>query len=133
MNQFKILIADDLALIRSLLKQSLAEMKYSNVYEAADGTDCITKLMEAQKNKDPFNVLFLDWNMPGKNGLEVVQYCKINPQLRDLPIIMISAERDKSKVIQALKAGVNDYIVKPFQTSSLQAKLQRITPIKKAG
>lgn len=132
MLDLKILIADDLALIRSLIKKSLADLKLTNVEEAVDGLDAITKILNGQKQGKPFDVVFIDWNMPGKDGLEVVQYCKNDPQLKQIPFIMISAERDKVRVVQALKAGVLDYIVKPFQPSLLISKLERIS-IKRAS
>jgi two-component system chemotaxis response regulator CheY len=132
MLDLKILIADDLALIRSLIRKSLADLKLTNVEEAVDGLDAISKILQSQKQSQPYDVVFIDWNMPGKDGLEVVQYCKNDPVLKVIPFIMISAERDKVRVVQALKAGVLDYIVKPFQPSLLISKLERIS-LKRAG
>lgn len=133
MVDIKILIADDLALIRSLIRKSLADLKFTNIEEATDGAETISKITQAHASGTPFDVVFLDWNMPGKDGLEVVQFCKKSEKYQDTPFIMISAERDKVRVVQALKAGVRDYIVKPFQPSLLISKLERIASAKKAG
>lgn len=70
--------------------------------------------------------------MPGTTGVQVVEFCKKSEELRNVPFIMISAERDKAKVFQALKAGVLDYIVKPFSPPLLLEKLQRIKSGKRA-
>jgi two-component system chemotaxis response regulator CheY len=132
MLNLKILIADDLALIRSLIRKSLGSLKLSNIEEAIDGEDAIQKILTSQKAGSLYDVVFIDWNMPGKDGLEVVQFCQKNQSLKALPFIMISAERDKVRVVQALKAGVLDYVVKPFQPSLLVSKLERISN-KRAG
>lgn len=132
MTDLKILIADDLTLIRSLIIRSLHELKIENIAEAEDGMEAIEKLEESKKSGHPFDVVFIDWNMPRTTGLDVVKHCQADPSLKHVHFIMVSAERDKVRVVEALRAGVIDYVVKPFDPALLVGKLQKVCA-KKVG
>ncbi len=123
---FKILIVDDFALIRTMMKQSLMELGFSNLEEASDGVEAMTKIEAATSAGQAYSCVFLDWNMPRMTGLEVIQKCKSTPEYEAIPFVMISAERETESVVRALEAGALDFISKPFTPEALHSKLQKI-------
>lgn len=124
--QLRILLVDDFEMIRSLLKQALKQLGYTDLTEAVDGADALEKLNKANESGQPFDLVFLDWNMPKMTGIEVVQKCKSDDNLKNIPFIMITAEREQKSVVTALKAGVSDYVIKPFSPRQLSSKIERI-------
>jgi two-component system chemotaxis response regulator CheY len=122
----RILLVDDFEMIRSLLKQALKQLGYTDLSEAVDGEDALAKITQAKTDGQNFDIVFLDWNMPKMTGIEVVQKCKGNEVLKDIPFIMITAEREQKNVVAALKAGVSDYVIKPFSPKQLGSKIERI-------
>lgn len=132
----RFLVVDDFPMIRTMLKKSLSDLGYKNVMEAVDGLDAFEKLQQAVSEQNLPRVIFLDWNMPRMTGIELITKCRSIPELSQVPIIMISAERDHKNVVTALKAGANDYILKPFSPKTLSDKLGRLLeslPAAKAG
>jgi two-component system chemotaxis response regulator CheY len=123
---FRILIVDDFALIRAMMRQSLGQLGFTNLEEGVDGLDALQKIEEAQKNGQPYSVVFLDWNMPRMSGLELIEHCKATPELATLPFVMISAEREAESVVRALEAGAMDFIAKPFSPEILHDKLRKL-------
>ncbi len=121
----KILIVDDFDMIRMLLKKSLTDIGFSNFEEAGDGEEGFNILSAAYDAKQPFDLVFLDWNMPKMSGISFLERCRSMEHFQQIPIIMITAEREQKSVMQALKAGVTDYIVKPFSSTMLLEKLKR--------
>lgn len=124
--QLKILLVDDFEMIRSLLKPALKQLGYTDLTEAVDGVDALEKITSAKDSGQPFDLVFLDWNMPKMTGIEVVQKCKSDDALKNIPFIMITAEREQKSVVTALKAGVSDYVIKPFSPRQLSSKIERI-------
>lgn len=117
----KALIADDSGVMRKIIVRAANAAGITEIVEAVDGADAIDKFA-----KDPFDVILTDWNMPNKSGLEVIQ--EIRGQGSKVPIIMVTTEGEKSNVLQAIQAGVTDYLTKPFEASDLQAKLDKFVP-----
>ena len=115
----KFLTVDDSVTIRKLIQRALAEMGYKKVYEAKDGLDALRVL----KSIPDIDVAFIDWNMPNMDGLELVKKIREEKQFEDLKIIMATTEGTKEKVLQALDAGADNYIVKPFSDRTLQEHL----------
>lgn len=126
MAQPKILIAEDFLLIRSLLKNVLGELGYTSIEEAKDGLEGYEKITQAYMNGTPFDIVFIDWNMPRMTGIEVIEKCLAQDELKSLPFVMITAEREQDKVQQAIRAGVKDFIVKPFSASVIKEKITRV-------
>ena len=114
----KILIVDDSSTMRRIIGNVVQQLgiKKDDFDEAADGVEAWGLF---QKNK--YDVVLTDWNMPNMNGLDLVKH--IRSVDKKIPIVMITTEGGKSEVITALKAGVNNYIVKPFNAETLKAKL----------
>jgi len=113
-----VLVADDSGTMRKIIIRSLNAAGISSVVEASDGSEAV-----ALFKPGAFGMVLTDWNMPGKSGLEVIK--EIRAKDAKVPIIMITTEAEKGRVIQAIQAGVTDYLVKPFTAETLREKLEK--------
>jgi len=118
----KILVVDDSSTMRRIIKNTLVRIGHSDLLEAEDGA----KAWSIMKKTPDIDILITDWNMPEMNGLQLVQKVRAEDKYEDMPIIMVTTEGGKAEVITALKAGVNNYIVKPFTPQVLQEKLEAV-------
>jgi len=114
----RVLVADDSSTMRKIILRSLQAVGVTEVTEASDGSEAVGLF-----NPGEFDMILTDWNMPGKTGLEVVE--EIRGQDKEVPIIMVTTEAEKGRVVQAIQAGVSDYLVKPFTADTLREKLQK--------
>jgi two-component system, chemotaxis family, chemotaxis protein CheY len=114
----RVLIADDSTTMRKIILRSLSAVGVPTAVEVADGEEAIKMFKPGD-----FDLVLTDWNIPGKNGLEVIQ--EIRKQDAKVPIIMVTTESEKSRVMQAINAGVSDYLVKPFTADTLREKLEK--------
>jgi two-component system chemotaxis response regulator CheY len=114
----KVLVADDSSTMRKIILRSLQAVGVTDTTEAADGSEAV-----AQFKPGEFDMVLTDWNMPGKTGLEVVQ--EVRAQDPNVPIVMITTEAEKGRVMEAIQAGVSDYLVKPFTADTLREKLEK--------
>ena len=121
----KLLVVDDSSTMRRIIKNTLARLGHKDILEGADGNEG----WEALNANPDVDMLITDWNMPEMNGLELVKKVRADDRFKDLPIIMVTTEGGKSEVITALKAGVNNYIVKPFTPQVLKEKLGAVMGI----
>ncbi|MCB9465663.1 MAG: response regulator [Candidatus Eisenbacteria bacterium] len=112
----KIMLVDDSRTMRNIQKNVLAQLGHKEIVEAADGEEAL-KVAEAESPE----LILLDWNMPKMDGLTFLK----NYRLKDktTPIIMVTTEAEKSRVIEAIKAGVNNYVIKPFTPDVLQTRI----------
>jgi two-component system chemotaxis response regulator CheY len=122
----KVLIADDQAMSRVLLKNILIEIGYMNLMEAEDGIQTIDKIVSANITNQPFDVVFIDWIMPKISGYEVVQKCKADEKLCSVTFVMVSAVLEPENVDAAFKAGVSRYLKKPFAAGEIKSKIEGI-------
>ncbi|GHV02151.1 chemotaxis protein CheY [Campylobacterota bacterium] len=118
----KILVVDDSSTMRRIIKNTLNRLNFKDLLEGENGVQAWEVL---SANAD-VGVLITDWNMPEMNGLELVKKVRAEAKYADLPIIMVTTEGGKTEVITALKAGVNNYIVKPFTPDVLKEKLEAV-------
>lgn len=118
----KLLVVDDSSTMRRIIKNTLARLGYKDILEGGDGLEGWAAI---DANPD-IEMLITDWNMPEMNGLELVKKVRADARFKDLPIIMVTTEGGKAEVITALKAGVNNYIVKPFTPQVLKEKLAAV-------
>ncbi len=118
----KLLVVDDSSTMRRIIKNTLARLGYKDVLEAEHGV-AAWQVMQANSDID---MLITDWNMPEMNGLELVKKVRAESKYEDMPIIMVTTEGGKAEVITALRAGVNNYIVKPFTPQVLKEKLEDV-------
>ncbi|MFZ5432552.1 MAG: response regulator [Calditrichota bacterium] len=115
-----ILTVDDSTTIRRIVKRSVDEMGME-VMEAADGASAL-KLLEEKAGS--IQLILLDWNMPGMTGLEVLKAIKADARYKDIVVMMLTSEADQNCVVEALKAGAQNYLTKPFDGKMLALKIQ---------
>jgi two-component system chemotaxis response regulator CheY len=117
-----VLVADDSSTMRKIIIRSLLAIGVNNTAEAKDGEEAI-----AMFKQSGFDMVLTDWNMPGKTGLDVIK--EIRALNATVPIIMITTEAEKRRVLEAIQVGVSDYIIKPFEADSLRQKLQKFVNV----
>ena len=122
MSDLTILVVDDSVTMRRILINTLGKLGYSNVFEAKNGKDALAKMYS-----EKVNFIITDWNMPEMSGLEFVQTVKSDNTFKDIPILMVTTRSLKDDIIVAMKAGVKNYIVKPFTPEVLEKKINEIT------
>jgi two-component system, chemotaxis family, chemotaxis protein CheY len=115
----KVLLVDDSATIRRILKGQLTPLGVTEIFEAGNGVQALKTLAATPQ----IDYMFLDWNMPEMDGFTVLKQVRANEAYKSVKIIMCTSEADKSKVIEAIKAGANNYIVKPFTPEIIKEKL----------
>jgi two-component system, chemotaxis family, chemotaxis protein CheY len=116
-----VLIVDDFATMRRIIKGVLKQLGFSNLIEAEDGEAALKEL-----RKEKVGLIVSDWNMPNMTGLELLKAVRADNSLKGIPFLMVTAEGQKENVIQAVQAGVSNYIVKPFTPETFNAKLEKI-------
>lgn len=119
---FKILVVDDFPTMRKIVKSVLGQLGYKNITEAEDGQEALGML----KADDRFQFVVSDWNMPNMTGIELLKSVRADAKLKHLPFLMITAEAEKDNIVEAVKSGVNSYIVKPFNAGTMKEKLEKI-------
>ncbi|HEX16214.1 MAG TPA: response regulator [Deltaproteobacteria bacterium] len=119
--EMKILIVDDFATMRKILKNILKDLGYTDLLEAEDGKAALDIL-----KKEKVDLVISDWNMPNMDGLSLLKAIRADDALKDTPVLMVTAEAQKQNVIEAVKAGVNNYVVKPFTPEVIKEKISKI-------
>lgn len=117
----KILVVDDIMSMRHIVKRALLDIGFKDIQDAQNGEDGLEKLRAGG-----YGLLLLDWNMPVMSGIDMLRTIRADPVLHSLPVLMISAEAQAEQIMEAVKAGVSGYLVKPFSTQSLQDRLEKI-------
>ena len=116
-----VLVVDDFATMRRILKNIFRQLGFENVIEADDGT---TALEALKKNK--IDLIVSDWNMPKMTGLELLKTVRASDEYKGIPFLMVTAEAQKQNVLEAVQAGVSNYVVKPFTAEQISDKLEKI-------
>lgn len=112
----KALVVDDSGLMRRILLAALAKAEIDDVVQAADGTEAVAAVVEQD-----FDLVLMDWNLPNLKGIDAIR--EIRRMGCDMPIIMVTSEAEKVRVIEAIKAGADNYVVKPFDPGTLAARI----------
>ena len=120
------LIVEDMMTMRKLVKKALTELGFSRFTEAENGDAAFKKYQLASSGGTPFHCIISDWNMPVMTGLDFLKAVRNSPQGKTMPFILLTAESEKSQVIEALQAKVSGYVVKPFTKQSLEEKLKAV-------
>ncbi len=126
MPELKILAVDDSPTMRRIIVNTLKRAGFNDVAEASDGKDALAKL-----KVDKYDFVITDWNMPEMDGLTFVTQIRSSEELKDMPVLMVTTRSVKEDIIEAMKAGVNNYIVKPFTPETLSEKIGQV--LKSAG
>lgn len=119
--KMRILVVDDFQTMRRIIINLLRQLGFTNVVEAQDGAFALEKVKD-----DNIDLVISDWNMPNMTGLEFLKALRASEEYKELPFIMVTAEGKKENVIAAVQAGVNNYIVKPFNAATLKEKLSKV-------
>ncbi|MEK7773842.1 MAG: chemotaxis response regulator CheY [Deltaproteobacteria bacterium] len=117
----KILVVDDFSTMRRIIRNILKEIGYTNVDEADDGSTAIEKLRGGS-----YAFVITDWNMPNMPGIELLKAIRQDDALKQMPVLMVTAEAAKENVLTAVQAGVSNYIVKPFTAAALKERIDLI-------
>ncbi len=124
----KILIVDDFSTMRRIIKNLLRDLGFNNTSEADDGNTALPMLKGGG-----YDFLISDWNMPGMQGIDLLKAVRADAELSSLPVLLVTAESKKEQIIEAAQAGVNGYIVKPFNAATLKEKIEKIFERIEAG
>lgn len=116
-----VLVVDDYKTMVRIIRNLLKQIGFEDVDEASDGTEALSKLKERQ-----YGLVISDWNMEPMTGYELLKRVRDDADLNSLPFIMVTAEAKSENVIAAKKAGVNNYIVKPFNAQTLKSKIENV-------
>jgi two-component system chemotaxis response regulator CheY len=117
----KILVVDDFSTMRRIIKNLLRDLGFTNTVEADDGKTALPLLQAGG-----IDFLVTDWNMPGMTGIDLLKAVRTDPELVDLPVLMVTAEAKREQIIMAAQAGVNGYVIKPFTAATLEEKIEKI-------
>ncbi len=117
----KILIVDDFSTMRRIIKNLLRDLGFNNTSEADDGNTALPMLQAGD-----FDFLVTDWNMPGMEGIDLLKAVRADEKLANLPVLLVTAEAKKEQIVEAAQAGVNGYVVKPFNAATLKEKIEKI-------
>ncbi len=117
----KILIADDFPEVTRTMRYILRNIGFRNVREA-DGGKAVLRALKKEK----YDLIFCDWGMPDMSGVEVLKKIRSDDELKHIPFIMVTAEAEKEKILAAIKAGVSNYIVKPFTAKTISETIKKV-------
>jgi two-component system chemotaxis response regulator CheY len=117
----RFLVVDDFSTMRRIVRNILKQLGHSEVEEAENGREALQKLQ-----REPFDFIISDWNMPTMDGLELLRAVRADPRLKTVPFLMVTAESKQENVVEAIKSGVSNYIVKPFTADVLKGKIDKI-------
>ena len=118
-----VLIVDDFVTMRRIVRKILRDLEFENIIEAEDGSAALDVLKTTK-----VDLIVSDWNMPRMTGLELLKQVRSIDNIRDTPFLMVTAEAQKENIVEAVKARVSNYIVKPFTAATLEEKLLKIVP-----
>lgn len=118
-----VLVVDDYNTMRRIIGNLLKQLGFKNIHEAADGSAALKLLKDSAA---PFGMVISDWNMAPMTGLQLLKEVRADGKLKTTPFIMITAESKTENVVAAKEAGVNNYIVKPFNAETLKQKMSAV-------
>ncbi|MEC4889525.1 MAG: chemotaxis response regulator CheY [Nitrospira sp.] len=118
----KILIVDDMATMRRIVKNILKQLGFGNTEEAENGQEGLQKLQADSS----YGFVVSDWNMPVMTGIDMLRAIRADEKLKAIPVLMVTAEAQQANLVEAIQAGVSNYIVKPFTAETMQEKMGKI-------
>ena len=125
MQDLKVLIVDDHMLMKALLRQHLGAAGIHDITEASNGVEALKKIDQLSSTQKMFDIVLADWNMPTMDGITLLRELKEKRRLQNLGFIMITAESEKSRILEALQAGATSYMVKPISQEDVLAHLNK--------
>ncbi len=122
--QTPILLAEDTEITRVIVHKMLYNLGFLNVHEVKDGKEAQDKIEAAIKLKKPYELLIIDWNMPEVTGLTLLRKLRSDPRTESVPFVMLTTNKQKHQVLEAIRSGVTTYLSKPFSVEVLRDKLK---------
>ncbi len=119
----RVLIVDDMSTMRKIVGKTCKELGFTDLTEAADGTLAWEALQNAPA---PIGLIISDWNMPNCTGIDLLKRVRADSRFKGVPFLLVTAEAEQQQVIEAVKAGVDQYVVKPFTKDDLKTKLESV-------
>jgi len=119
----RILIVDEMLTMRKLVSKACQEIGFTDVIEASDGAQAWQAIQESQP---PVGLVISDWGMPKGTGIDLVRRIRADSRFSKLPFLMVTAEAEQHQVLEALKSGVDQYMLRPFTTPVLSEKLEQV-------
>ena len=116
-----VLVVDDFATMRRIITNALRNLGFTRITESEDGSAALSIL-----ERESVDFVITDWNMPQMSGLDLLKAIRANPETMNTPVLMVTAEKQQQNIVAAVKAGVSNYIVKPFDAKTLEAKIAKI-------
>lgn len=116
----RVLVVEDSSTMRNIIVNALKDLEFTNITEAEDGNKALM-ILDSQE----IDLVLCDWKMPSCSGIEVLEKVRARPEFKDLPFIMVTAESQKENVMEAIKKGVSNYIIKPFDREKLKKKIEQ--------
>ena len=132
-NKPKILVIDDMSTMRTIVKNMLKKIGFTNIEQANDGNTAWPMITEALATDAPFDFIVSDWNMPIMTGIDLLKKVRAHQELKKIPFLMVTAESEQSSVVEAVQAGVSNFVIKPFDQVMLKDKIAKIFANNKAG
>jgi two-component system chemotaxis response regulator CheY len=117
----RFLVVDDSTTMRRIIINTLNKIGYMDTTEASNGREGVERLATAA-----IDIVITDWNMPEMSGIEFIRALRANASTRDLPVLMVTTNAAKDDIVEALKAGVNNYVVKPFTPDTMREKIEAV-------
>jgi two-component system chemotaxis response regulator CheY len=124
----RFLVVDDYSTMRRIVKNLLHDLGYPNVAEADDGKTALPMLQGGG-----YDFVVTDWNMPGMPGLDLLKAIRADGKLKEMPVLMVTAEAKREQIVEAAQAGVSGYVIKPFTAETLKQKLDKILDARAAA
>lgn len=115
----KVLVVDDMLTMRKIVSKILRELGFDDIHQAQDGKEAWDKVQDGS-----FGLIISDWNMPNMTGLEFLKQVRASEKLKKTPFLLVTAEAESHQVAEAIKLGVDQYVVKPFSQDGLRGKLE---------
>lgn len=121
--QTNILVVDDMMLARDFIAKELLRLGYNNIHFATDGDEAIGKLVHLKNQNIEIGLIISDWNMPNLSGLDFLKRVRSTEEWKTMPFIIVTTESEKDRVMEAVVAGVSQYIVKPIAPFAIEQKM----------
>lgn len=118
-----VMVVDDFSTMRRIVKNVLKDMQFKEVVEAENGVEAL-KMLKSTK----VDLIVSDWNMPVMTGLDLLKRVRADEQYKEIPFLLVTAEAQKENIVEAIKAKVSNYVIKPFTPATLSEKIAKVIP-----
>lgn len=122
----RILVIDDMMTMRKIVRKNLTDMGFTSIAEADDGETAWPMIQKAATEGKPYQLIISDWNMPKLKGIDLLRQVRALESIKTTPFVLLTAEAEKTQILEALKAGVTNYITKPFTPATLGEKIKAV-------